>query len=93
MNDAHSARTMVAKAEGDYALARSALRRKRPITFAACFHAQQCAEKYMKAMLLEHKRRFARIHDLAALNGQCEAAGILIGVTKDALQTLSTLCR
>ncbi|MCX7840841.1 MAG: HEPN domain-containing protein [Anaerolineae bacterium] len=89
MNDASDWLELVTKAEGDYVMALAALRRKRPITFAACFHAQQCAEKYLKAMLLAYGRRFARIHDLAALNKQCEEAGIFTGISKDALQTLS----
>lgn len=42
----------VARAEEDFALARSAWRRKQPLTYGACFHAQQCAEKYMKALLV-----------------------------------------
>jgi HEPN domain-containing protein len=89
MNDANGFLELITKAEGDYAMTLSALRRKRPITFAACFHAQQCAEKYMKAMLVARKQRFSKIHDLAALNKQCESAGIFIGVSKDAFQTLS----
>jgi HEPN domain-containing protein len=79
----------VTKAEGDYTLARSALRRKLPITFGACFHAQQCAEKYMKAMLVARKQRFSKIHDLAVLNKQCEDNGIFIGVSKVDLQMLA----
>jgi HEPN domain-containing protein len=31
------------------------------------FHAQQAAEKAIKAVLLEHKIRFPRTHDLGAL--------------------------
>ena len=34
---------------------------------AVCFHAQQCAEKYLKAWLEEHNLAFPRIHDLIAL--------------------------
>lgn len=89
MNSINDPLEWVAKAEGDYAMARSALRRKQPITFGACFHAQQCAEKYMKAMLVARKQRFSKIHDLAALNKQCEDTGIFIGVSKEALQMLS----
>ena len=42
----------VERAEEDYAIARFALRRKPPFTYSACFHAQQCAEKYLKALLV-----------------------------------------
>ncbi len=37
---------------------------------AVCFHAQQCAEKYLKAVLLENDLRVPRIHDLEALLNQ-----------------------
>lgn len=32
-----------------------------------CFHAQQCAEKYLKALLLARGVRFPRTHDLIEL--------------------------
>jgi HEPN domain-containing protein len=32
-----------------------------------CFHAQQCAEKYLKARLCEAEIPFSKIHDLVAL--------------------------
>ena len=34
---------------------------------AVCFHAQQCAEKYLKAFLQEADVSFPRTHDLADL--------------------------
>ncbi len=41
----------IAKAEGDYATAGRELRaRRHPNYDAACFHAQQTAEKYLKAL-------------------------------------------
>ena len=56
------------KAEGDYTSAQPELRaRKRPNYDAACFHAQQCAEKYLKACLQEAGVRIPRTHDLAAM--------------------------
>lgn len=58
----------VAKAEGDLATAtREAAVTENPNPDAACFHAQQCVEKYMKALLVETGKRFARTHDLEAL--------------------------
>ena len=45
----------VSKAEGDFATAGRELRaRKFPNYDAVCFHSQQCAEKYLKAV--NHKR-------------------------------------
>lgn len=44
----------IAKAEGDYASAGREYRaRRNPNYDAACFHAQQVAEKYLKAWLQE----------------------------------------
>lgn len=40
----------VARAEEDLTLARSALRRKKPLLYGATFHTQQCVEKYLKAL-------------------------------------------
>ncbi len=33
----------------------------------ACFHAQQCAEKYLKGLLVFLKIKFPRVHDLRLL--------------------------
>jgi HEPN domain-containing protein len=61
-------REWVDKAEGDFVTARRELRaRKAPNYDAACFHAQQCAEKYLKARLQEEGIAFSRTHDLATL--------------------------
>lgn len=58
----------VEKAEGDFATASRELRaRKSPNYDAACFHAQQCTEKYLKARLQEADIVFARTHNLSAL--------------------------
>ncbi len=58
----------VQKAEGDYAtLLREARARKNPNYDGACFHAQQCAEKYLKARLCEADVEFFKVHDLVAL--------------------------
>lgn len=58
----------VEKAEGDLATAMRELRaRLRPNYDAACFHAQQCAEKYLKACLQEHEIRFEKTHNLGLL--------------------------
>ena len=54
--------------EGDFATAGRELRaRKNPNYEAACFHAQQCAEKYLKAILQEQSIPFGRTHNLIAL--------------------------
>lgn len=61
-------REWVEKAEGDFATAGRELRaRKAPNFDAACFHAQQCAEKYLKALLQENGKRFGKVHHLGVL--------------------------
>lgn len=58
----------IAKAEGDYATARREVRaRKNPNYDAVCFHAQQCVEKYLKALLQEQNTSFGRTHNLIVL--------------------------
>ena len=41
--------------------------RKQPNNDAACFHAQQCAEKYLKARLEEAGLAIPKTHNLYAL--------------------------
>jgi len=38
-----------------------------PVWDGICFHAQQCAEKYIKAFLEEHMIAFQKTHDLVEL--------------------------
>ena len=58
----------IQKAEGDFATAGRELRaRKNPNYDAACFHAQQCAEKYLKAVLQDSSIPFGKSHNLVAL--------------------------
>lgn len=58
----------VDKAEGDFASAGREVRaRKNPNYDSACFHAQQCVEKYFKACLQEAGIAFAKTHDLVVL--------------------------
>lgn len=56
------------KAEGDFAIVeRESRARKNPSYDGVCFHAQQCAEKYLKARLTEAGIKFEKIHDLTSL--------------------------
>ncbi len=58
----------VAKAEDDYAvMERESQVVVHPSFDAICFHAQQCAEKYLKARLCEADAAFGKTHDLVAL--------------------------
>ena len=58
----------IRKADGDMATAKRELRaRSAPNYDAACFHAQQCAEKYLKALLQEEALPFGKTHNLSLL--------------------------
>jgi len=58
----------VSKAEGDFAtMERESCVTDSPNFEGICFHAQQCAEKYLKARLCEAGIAFGKIHDLVAL--------------------------
>jgi HEPN domain-containing protein len=62
----------VDKAEGDFRTATRETRvRKAPNYDAACFHCQQCVEKYVKAYLQERKQAFRPVHDLIELLELC----------------------
>ncbi len=55
------------KAEGDWRMAQREIRVADPVWDGICFHAQQCAEKYIKAFLEEHMIAFQKTHDLVEL--------------------------
>jgi HEPN domain-containing protein len=60
----------VEKAEEDYRTAEREIRvRKAPSYDVICFHAQQCAEKYLKALLVQSQIPFRTIRDLEVLLG------------------------
>ena len=60
-----------AKADDDLELARRALGPDRPLPALACYHAQQCAEKYLKGYLIAHGVPFRLVHDLDYLIELC----------------------
>ncbi len=60
-----STREWIKKAESDWLLAVSLLRRRKPPTRDhACFHFQQAAEKYVKARLEEANVRIPKTHQV-----------------------------
>jgi HEPN domain-containing protein len=62
----------IKKAEGDLLTAQCEYRaRNRPNYDAVCFHAQQTAEKYLKAWLQEVGKTIPRIHNLVDLASLC----------------------
>jgi HEPN domain-containing protein len=62
-------REWVAKAEGDFATAmREMASDENPNFDAVCFHAEQCAEKYLKALLIACDVTPPKVHDLVVLD-------------------------
>lgn len=59
------------RALGDLAAGAHDLEATRPFVGDALFHAQQAAEKAMKAFLAWHDVPFRKTHDLAELGQQC----------------------
>ena len=89
MNATNEFNDWVEYAEEDFTVAKSTLKRSKPLTTSSCFHSQQCAEKYMKAMLVAKDFEFPKTHDLLILDALCNKAGILTGYTKEDLGRLS----
>jgi len=58
----------IEKAENDLRAAEHTLRMEKDCPFdTICFHAQQCAEKYLKAFLVSRGVVFPKTHDLRIL--------------------------
>lgn len=63
-----------AKGDGDLRTAEMALGTEDPLPDIACYHAQQCAEKYLKGYLTARNIAFKFVHELAYLVRLCIAA-------------------
>lgn len=90
MNAASDLEIWIDHAEDDFNAAGKLLRGKKPSIYGACFHTQQCAEKYMKALLVVKGKRFPMIHDLVTINSLLQRAGINMEVSENALALLSS---
>lgn len=77
------------KAEEDWITANIMMKRHKVFTGVVCYHFQQCAEKYIKAIIIHKGSAFPKTHDLNALSDISEANGILIGMSAGDLETLS----
>jgi HEPN domain-containing protein len=60
-------RQWLAKAEEDLGVAEYLVSENTEYFSAAGFHAQQAAEKFLKAVLVHHQIEFPKTHDLAGL--------------------------
>ena len=66
-----SAKKWILKAENDLKIAKDEITMENPATDAICFHAQQCAEKYLKAYLIFNNKEVRKTHDIAELISLC----------------------
>ena len=62
----------VERAQADLKSADILLTNNPPILETAAFHCQQAAEKYLKAFLVDHHKKFRRIHNLVYLVELCQ---------------------
>ncbi|MGH2458724.1 MAG: HEPN domain-containing protein [Chloroflexota bacterium] len=77
------------RAERDLLAAEGLLNAPVLVGEAAAFHAQQAAEKALKAFLTAHGIVFAKTHDLSSLVIQCQAVGAGFGRLVTASETLT----
>lgn len=89
MSDPTDPQSWVERAEEDYELARLSIDRQNVLVYGAAFHAQQCAEKYLKAILLRHNLLPPRTHDLGALLTLCTGIDISLRIPVDELLQLN----
>ena len=68
MSDGWPERDWFEKADQDLELARRALGPGKPLPGMACYHAQQCAEKYLKGYLIAHSVPFGRTGNIAQID-------------------------
>lgn len=90
MSDPNNPLDWVAYAEEDFNAAKILLRKSNPLTGPSCFHSQQCAEKYFKAILTYKNFEFPKTQDLLALHTLCNNAGILTNLVQDDVDKLSS---
>ena len=86
MNDRlppESPQAWLERARSDLALARAALRLPDVLLEDACFHAQQCAEKALKALLVQRAIPFPRTHVVETLLDLLEASGVTVPADVD----------
>lgn len=87
----------IEKAEGDFNSAQREFRaRFKPNFDAACFHSQQCAEKYLKGFLVSRRVEPPRTHNLFELLRLCrkeDGSFEMIQPSLDALNTFAVVVR
>ncbi|HUT00843.1 MAG TPA: HEPN domain-containing protein [Phycisphaerae bacterium] len=85
---AEALRQWLRRAAEDLAVADQLLDAQTPYLVTVAFHAQQAAEKYLKALLVYHEVAFPRTHDLGIL---LDLLRPVDGSRADALDDLTAL--
>jgi len=81
----------IEKAEEDFRVATTLRRlRRNPVHNSVCFHAQQCIEKYLKAILEKKGVVVRKIHALPILLDQCADSHPFLIATRDDMIRLSS---
>ena len=78
-----------AKGDHDLRTAETILRLEEPMPDIICFHAQQCAEKYLKGFLSLHGIEVRRTHDLVELITECSKIDLDFLESKDVCEMLT----
>ena len=80
----------VKRAEEDLFTAKALLDFKKPVPWIVCFHAQQSAEKLLKAFLIKHYRPISKTHDIKSLILACaEIDGEFVQLLKEEVDRLT----
>lgn len=79
------------KAENDLITAEIVLSYPGAPTDTICFHAQQCAEKYLKSYLTFKDITVEKTHDLAKINNACISVDPEFEELSDAAEILSVM--
>lgn len=80
----------VEKAEQDYqAVMLLSRQRKRSLPDIICFHAHQCIEKYLKALLAKHGHKIQKTHDIVFLVDQLKQVEPELELLRDVLRKLN----
>lgn len=78
------------KADNDLKTAKDELITSQPATDTVCFHAQQCAEKYLKAYLVHNNREIRKTHNLALILKDCiEADNSFLHLREEQIEILT----
>src|SRR3972149_2573994 len=93
MNDADKneiVKSWFKKAENDLINAEHTMIMEKPPCDTVCFHAEQCAEKYLKGFLTYHQIEFPKTHSIETLVGLCKQVDPTIESELEDVEILSS---